>query len=162
MKNVLILCTGNSARSILGEALVNHLGGGRLRGFSAGSQPKEQPHRLALEILAAHGLPAEGYRSKSWKESAAAGAPKLAPTIPVCESPAGEACRVWPGTPAAGHWGLPDPAAATGSEAERRAAFETAYRQLAQRISRLAALDLDAMTGAEIKTALADIHRSSD
>ena len=118
MKNVLILCTGNSARSILGEALVNHLGGGRLRGFSAGSQPKEQPHRLALEILAAHGLPAEGYRSKSWDEFAAAGAPKLDLIITVCDSAAGEACpprrAAAPRASRAG-WGGPPPPQATGA-----------------------------------------------
>jgi arsenate reductase len=155
--NVLVLCTGNSARSILGEALVSHLGRGRMQGFSAGSQPKGSVHPLALETLARHGIPATGARSKSWDEFAAPGAPSIDLVITVCDNAANEVCPVWPGHPAAAHWGIPDPAAVAGSIEERRAAFEQAFRTLADRVGRLAALPIESMDRATLARAVAAI-----
>jgi len=134
MKNVLFLCTGNSARSVLAEALMNHLGAGRYRAFSAGSSPKGAVHPRALETLKAHGLPATGYRSKSWNEFARDGAPTMDVIVTVCDNAANEACPMWPGRPATAHWSLPDPAAVEGVE-EQRQAFENTYRDLERRIS---------------------------
>ncbi len=132
--NVLVLCTGNSARSILAEALLNARGAGRVRAFSAGSQPKGVPHPMALALLAGKGIETAGLRSKSWDEFAAPGAPRMDVIVTVCDSAAGEACPFWPGQPLVGHWGIPDPAAVEGPEDVRRAAFETAYRLLALRV----------------------------
>jgi arsenate reductase len=131
--SVLFLCTGNSARSILAESIVNHLGGGRFRGFSAGSQPKRAPHPYALELLASLRHPTGGLRSKSWDEFAIAGAPDMDFIFTVCDNAAGEACPVWPGQPMTAHWGVPDPAAVEGSELERRAAFRAAFAALESR-----------------------------
>ncbi len=143
MLNILILCTGNSARSILGEVLVTALGQGRLSGFSAGSQPKGQPHPVALETLRAHGHAIEGLRSKSWDEFATGNAPRIDAVITVCDSAAAEVCPVWPGAPVKAHWGLPDPAHIE-DEAECRAAFEATYDALSERIGALlAGLDGD-------------------
>ncbi len=139
MINVLFLCTGNSARSILAEAILNRRGAGRFAGFSAGSHPRGEVHRLALELLRAQGLAIAGLRSKSWDEFATPGAPPMDRIITVCDNAAGEACPVWPGRPAIAHWGLPDPAAVQGSEAERRRAFAETYDALDQRIAELAA-----------------------
>lgn len=161
MTNVLFLCTGNSARSILGEALVSHLGGGRLQGYSAGSRPKGQVHPLALETLAAHGVPAAGARSKSWDEFAVPGAPDIHVVITVCDAAAAAPCPVWPGHPATAHWGLTDPAAAPGSLAERRQAFESAFDTLERRIRDVAALPLDTLDVPALARALeriADAH----
>ena len=133
--NVLFLCTGNSARSILAEALMNHLGGGRFQAFSAGSFPKGAVHPVALETLAKHGLPATGLRSKSWDEFAGAAAPKMDFIFTVCDNAAKETCPMWPGHPATDHWSLADPAAVEGSIDEQRRAFETTYRDLERRIS---------------------------
>jgi arsenate reductase len=132
--NVLFLCTGNSARSILAEAIVNQLGAGRFKGFSAGSQPKGQVHPLALDLLEGLGLPSTGMYSKSWDVFAAAGAPHMDFVFTVCDNAAGEACPVWPGQPMTAHWGVPDPAAVEGSEIERRAAFQAAFAALENRI----------------------------
>ncbi|GAA0321416.1 arsenate reductase ArsC [Sphingomonas oligophenolica] len=140
--NVLILCTGNSARSILGEAIVNRLGGGRFRGFSAGSFPKGQVHPGALRLLERHGYPIEGLRSKSWDEFAGANAPRIDVVITVCDNAAGETCPVWPGHPVKAHWGLPDPAAVTGGEAAEDAAFEAAHEALSRRIGKLVELPI--------------------
>jgi arsenate reductase len=132
--NTLFLCTGNSARSILGEALLNHWGKGRFRAYSAGSFPKGAVHPMALELLRYMGLPTEGLRSKSWSEFASADAPIMDFVITVCDNAANEICPIWPGKPITAHWGVPDPAAVEGSEAERMAAFREAYRRLETRI----------------------------
>lgn len=133
--NVLFLCTGNSARSILAEALLNRLGDGRFRAFSAGSHPKGQVHPFAIDLLRNHGHPVDGLRSKGWDEFATPGGPEMHFVFTVCDDAAGEVCPIWPGQPIVAHWGVPDPAAAQGSEAERRFAFADAYRMLGSRIS---------------------------
>jgi len=135
--NVLFLCTGNSARSILAESIVNHLGGGRFRGFrgfSAGSHPKGLVHPYAIDQLASLGYPTANMHSKSWDVFAVAGAPSMDFVFTVCDDAAGEACPVWPGHPMTAHWGIPDPAAVGGSEMEKRAAFRAAFAALENRI----------------------------
>lgn len=134
LKNVLFLCTGNSARSILAEAYLNAAGKGRYRAYSAGSKPGGTVNPRALSLLEEKAIPTEGARSKSWDEFAAAGAPKMDLVVTVCDNAAGEACPVWPGAPARAHWGVDDPAAVQGSEAEKRAAFEKAFRELKAKI----------------------------
>ncbi len=159
--NILVLCTGNSARSILGEALFNHLGNqsrpGRVRAFSAGSQPSGTVNPVALETLARHGVPLPEARSKSWTEFATPEAPRMDFIFTVCASAAGEACPVWPGHPATAHWAIPDPAHVEPLAA-RRAAFETAYAQLVRRISAFLALPLERMPAAEVQAAARRIH----
>ncbi|MBK9784811.1 MAG: arsenate reductase ArsC [Betaproteobacteria bacterium] len=155
--NVLVLCTGNSARSILGEALFNHLGNGRIRAFSAGSQPSGTVNPVALETLAAHGLPLPEARSKSWDEFAAPGAPALDFIFTVCASAAGEACPIWPGHPATAHWGIADPAHVEPLAA-RQAAFETAYAELEKRITAFLKLPLETLSTAAIIDAARKIH----
>lgn len=165
--NVLVLCTGNSARSILGEMLFNHLGAGRVRAFSAGSKPAGQVNPVALETLEKHGIPCAGARSKSWDEfntSAAPPAPSFAVAQPrfdfiftVCGNAAQETCPVWPGHPTTAHWGIPDPAHVEPIEA-RREAFEAAYQSLRRRIVAFLALPLETMTRDEIVAAARRIH----
>lgn len=158
--NVLILCTGNSARSILGEALFNHLGKGRVRAFSAGSKPSGQVNPVALETLEKHGVPVPSdARSKSWDEFAAPGAPKLDYIFTVCASAAAEACPIWPGHPTTAHWGIDDPAYVEPMAA-RRAAFEVAYAALEKRIKAFLALDLEAMPRQDIVAAARLLHES--
>lgn len=135
MRNVLFLCTGNSARSILAEAILNREGAGRFRAFSAGSHPKGQVHPAALKLLEALGHPTENLRSKSWDEFAAEDAQPIHFVITVCDNAAGEVCPIWPGKPVKAHWGLPDPAAV--DDAGQRKAFQETYRELQDRISRL-------------------------
>jgi arsenate reductase len=135
INNVLFLCTGNSARSIMGEALLNHLGEGRFRGFSAGSTPKGKVNPMTLEVLERAGLPIEGLRSKSWDEFATPEAPKMDFVFTVCDNAAGESCPIWPGQPMTAHWGIEDPAEAEGTEFQRRVAFENALRFLRNRIT---------------------------
>ena len=132
--NVLFLCTGNSARSILAERLIEHWGAGRFRGFSAGSHPRGTVHPIAIELLETMQFPTTGLRSKSWDEFAAPGAPQLDFVFTVCDDAAGEVCPVWPGQPMTAHWGVADPAAAEGSDLERRMAFRKAFRELENRI----------------------------
>jgi arsenate reductase (thioredoxin) len=163
--NILVLCTGNSARSILGEALFNHLGNletpGRIRAFSAGSQPSGKVNPVALETLEKHGVPLPEARSKSWDEFAAPGAPEIDFIFTVCASAAGEACPIWLGHPTTAHWGIDDPAHVEPMEA-RRIAFEDAYRKLKQRIEAFVKLPLETLSTAEIAAAARQIHQESE
>lgn len=161
MKNILVLCTGNSARSILGEALFNHLGSGRLRAFSAGSQPAGQVNPVALETLEKHGIALPEARSKSWDEFAAPGAPVIDFIFTVCASAAGETCPIWPGHPTTAHWGIADPAHVEPLAA-RQAAFERAYQLLRQRVEAFLQLPLEAMSAAEIKAAAQRIDQECE
>ena len=140
--NVLFLCTGNSARSILGEVLLNQLGDGRFRGFSAGSHPKGQVHPLALDVLSRNGLPVDGLRSKSWDEFATADAPAMDFVFTVCDNAAGEVCPIWPGQPMTAHWSIEDPAAIDGPDFEKRVAFNNAFRFMRNRIAAFISLPL--------------------
>jgi arsenate reductase len=141
--NVLFLCTGNSARSILAEAYLNAVGRSRFRAFSAGSHPTGRVNPLVLDLLERLTLPCRDLRSKPWEEFAAPGAPRMDFIITVCDQAAGEACPIWPGRPITAHWGVPDPAAVSGDHAARRAAFDRAFDTLSQRIQRLISLHLD-------------------
>jgi protein-tyrosine-phosphatase len=134
-KNVLFLCTHNSARSIIAEAVMNRLGMGRFKGYSAGSQPSGKVHPFALDMLAKLNYDTSSLRSKSWDEFAAPGAPRMDFVFTVCDNAANESCPYWPGQPMTAHWGLPDPSAATGTDAERHFAFADTHRMLYQRIS---------------------------
>jgi arsenate reductase (thioredoxin) len=154
---VLVLCTGNSARSILGEALFNHLGEGAVRAFSAGSKPKGVPHPGALRLLARRGIDTARFRSKSWDEFTAPGAPPIDLAITVCGNAAGEACPVFLGSPLKTHWGLPDPADVTGTEADVDAAFEETWRLLEMRVRAFLALDRAAMDKPALEAALVQI-----
>jgi len=154
---ILVLCTGNSARSILGEALFNHLGEGRVRAFSAGSRPKGAPHPGALRLLARRGIDTAPFRSKSWDEFTAPGAPAIDLAITVCGNAAGEACPVFHGSPLKAHWGLPDPADVTGSEAAVDAAFAETWRLLEMRVRAFLALDRTALDARALQAALAGI-----
>ncbi len=159
--NILVLCTGNSARSILGEVLFNSLGQGRFKAYSAGSKPAGRVTPGAMEWLASHGHSTAGLRSKSWDEFAAPGAPEFDFIFTVCDNAAGEACPFWPGKPATAHWGIPDPAHVEGDEA-RRAAFKKAYEQLARRIQLFMALPIDKLDKMTLKEKLAEIGRIKD
>jgi len=140
--NVLFLCTGNSARSILAEALLNHLGGNRFKAYSAGSYPKGAVHPMALKVLEENGVPTEGARSKSWDEFAGPNAPPMNFVFTVCDNAAGETCPIWPGKPMTAHWGIEDPAVVEGPEFRQRAAFEDAYRYMKNRIEAFISLPL--------------------
>jgi arsenate reductase len=155
--NVLILCTGNSARSILAEAILNREGEGRFRAYSAGSHPKGSPNPLALSLLSELGYDVSGFRSKSWEEFAGVGAPKMDFIVTVCDTAAGEACPFWPGHPLVVHWGIPDPASVSGTDAEKRAAFLEAYRRLSSRITTFVNLDVEKFDLATLKRKLAEI-----
>ena len=154
---VLVLCTGNSARSILGEMLFKHLGKGRIEAWSAGSKPGGVVNPVALETLAKHGVPSDGARSKSWDEFAVAPAPIFDFIFTVCGNAAQETCPVWPGHPATAHWGIPDPAHVEPMEA-RREAFEEAYQSLKKRIEAFLALPLETMSRDETLAAARRIH----
>jgi arsenate reductase len=158
---VLVLCTGNSARSILGEVLFNALGKGRFKAYSAGSKPVGQVNPAALELLQQKGHSLEGLRSKSWDEFAAPGAPEIDFIFTVCDNAAGEVCPIWPGHPATAHWGIPDPAHVEGDEA-KRAAFRRAYDQLARRIQLFMNLPIDKLDKLSLKEKLAEIGRIED
>jgi arsenate reductase len=143
--NVLFLCTGNSARSILGEALLNHVAGDRFHAYSAGSTPKGQVHPMSLAVLKEAGISTEGLRSKAWDEFAVPDAPKMDFVFTVCDNAAGEACPIWPGQPMTAHWGIEDPAAVSGPEFARRAAFEDALRFMRNRIAAFVNLPLESI-----------------
>ena len=149
--NVLFLCTGNSARSVLAESILNHMGNGRFRAYSAGSHPAGRVHPFALELLAEQRFPTQGLRSKSWDEFAAPGAPPMDFVFTVCDKAAGEVCPVWPGQPMTAHWGIPDPAAAHGGDREARHAMADALRQLSRRISLFVSLPLDKLDAIAIQ-----------
>jgi arsenate reductase (thioredoxin) len=149
--NILFLCTGNSARSVLAESLLNHWRRGRFRGYSAGSFPKGAVHPCALELLRSLQLPADGLRSKSWNEFARPGAPVMDFVFTVCDQAAGEVCPVWPGQPVTAHWGLPDPAAVEGSEIDKWQAFRATLRALENRIRLFVALPVASLDRMSLK-----------
>jgi arsenate reductase len=157
--NVLFLCTGNSARSIMAEAILNKLGAGKFRAFSAGSQPKGWAHPETLRLLQSLGYDTSRFRSKSWSEFADPGAPLLDFVFTVCDNAAGETCPVWPGQPMTAHWGVPDPAAAKGSPAEIALAFKDAYRMLNQRIGIFTSLPLRSLDQLSLQQKLREIGR---
>lgn len=157
--NVLFLCTGNTARSVLAEGILRSLGAGRFRAYSAGSQPKGTVNPLALKVLGTFGCPTDGYRSKSWDEFAAPGAPRMDFIFTVCDSAAGEACPVWPGRPATAHWGIEDPAAVEGSDFEKERAFVEAFGLLRHRIEAFVALPVDKLDAATVEARLKAIGR---
>jgi len=155
--NVLFLCTGNSARSILAEAILNRAGAGRFTGYSAGSHPKGEVHPYAIDILKNQNYPTEELRSKDWEELAGPDAPQMDFVFTVCDNAANEVCPVWPGHPMTAHWGLPDPAAAEGPEAVRRAAFADCMRMLNNRIEILVNLPLDSLDRLSLQKRLREI-----
>lgn len=158
--NVLFLCTGNSARSILAESILSKEGDGRFRAFSAGSQPKGAVHPLALKVLEAADYPVAGLRSKSWSEFAAPDAPVMDFVFTVCDNAAGETCPLWPGQPMTAHWGIEDPASHDGTALEREAAFVTAFRYLKNRIAAFTALPVATLDRASLATRLREIGHS--
>ena len=160
--NVLVLCTGNSARSILGEVLFNELGKGRFIAHSAGSKPVGKVNPFALELLQQRGHSIAGLRSKSWDEFAAPGAPEFDFIFTVCDNAAGETCPIWPGKPATAHWGIPDPAGIEGGDEAKRAAFRKAHEQLARRIQLFMSLPIEKLDKLTLKEKLAEIGRIQD
>ena len=157
--NVLFLCTGNSARSILAESILSKDGAGRFRAFSAGSAPKGEVNPLAIRTLSAFGYPTYGFRSKSWLEFAEPNAPVMDFVFTVCDNAAGEACPIWPGQPMTAHWGIEDPAAVEGSDIAREAAFNAAFRYLKNRISVFTALPITKLDRLALGTRLREIGR---
>lgn len=158
--NVLFLCTGNSARSILAEVIMNQLGAGRFRGYSAGSFPKGEVNPFALDLLRQLNLPVDDLRSKSWDEFAKPGAPALNFVFTVCDNAAGEVCPVWPGQPMTAHWGIPDPAAAEGTDAQKSLAFREAFKSLENRLKAFTSLPLASIDRLSLQRRLDDIGRS--
>jgi arsenate reductase len=159
--NVLFLCTGNSARSILAESLVNHWGRGQFRGFSAGSFPRGQVHPMALDLLQRMNLPTKGLRSKSWDEFAVPGAPPLDFIFTVCDNAAGEVCPVWPGKPMTAHWGIADPAAVLGTDAEKAVAFRKTLNELETRIKLLTELPISSLDRMQLQEMLRAIGKQT-
>ena len=157
--NVLFLCTGNSARSIIAECVLNRIGTGRFRAFSAGSQPKGEIHPFALHLLARQNYPIGELRSKDWAEFSGEDAPELDFVFTLCDSAAAETCPVWPGQPMTAHWGLPDPAAATGSETERHLAFADTLRMLTNRIEIFVSLPIASLDRLSLQNRLEEIGR---
>jgi arsenate reductase len=157
--NVLFLCTGNSARSIMAEAILNRLGAGKFNAYSAGSQPKGQVHPETIRLLQGLDYDISGFRSKSWNEFARPGAPSLDFVFTVCDNAAGETCPLWPGQPMTAHWGVPDPAQADGTSAEIALAFKDAYRLLQQRIGVFTALPLRSLDRLSLQSKLKEIGR---
>ena len=162
IRSVLFLCTGNSARSILAESILNRVGEGRFRGYSAGSHPKGEVHPLAIDLLNSVGMPINGLRSKSWDEFTRPGAPEMDFVITVCDNAAGEVCPIWPGSPVTAHWGIPDPAAVEGDEATRKNAFREAYRRLDRRIRRFTCLRVEELDRQGMKRMMDEIGRGRD
>ena len=158
--NVLFLCTGNSARSILAEAYLNMAGKGRFSAYSAGSHPKGEVHPIAIELLRKNRLATDGLRSKSWDEFARPGAPKLDFVFTVCDNAAGEVCPIWPGQPITAHWGVEDPAAVEGSDDVKRRAFMRAFAELSTRINIFLSLPLDKLDRIALKRKLDDIGKA--
>jgi protein-tyrosine-phosphatase len=157
--NVLFLCTGNSARSIVAEAILNRIGGGRFRAYSAGSQPKGRVNPHTIKLLQNLGYDTSAYRSKSWNEFAKPGAPVFDFVFTVCDNAASEVCPVWPGQPMTAHWGIPDPAEATGSEAEVALAFKDTYRMLSRRLDVFTALPIASLGRLTLQNRLHEIGR---
>ena len=157
--NVLFLCTGNTARSVLAEGILRKEGAGRFNAYSAGSQPKGMVNPFALKVLGAHGYPTDGFRSKNWDEFAAPGAPVMDFVFTVCDSAAGEACPLWPGQPMTAHWGITDPAAVEGTDLEKEAAFVTAFKQMRNRITVFTALPLKSIDAMSLNAKLKEIGR---
>ena len=155
--NVLFICTGNSARSVIAEGLMNELGKGRFIAFSAGSHPKGSVHPMALKTLAAHHIPTDGFRSKSWEEFAGPDAPRLHFVFTVCDQAAGEVCPVWPGQPMTAHWGMPDPAAVEGDDAAKEKAFLDTLITMKRRIQLMLALPLASLDRMAIQKEIRDI-----
>jgi arsenate reductase (thioredoxin) len=160
--NVLFLCTGNSARSILAESILNKMGKGQFRGFSAGSYPNGRVNPLALDLLKRMDFPTAGLRSKSWDEFAAPGAPHFDFVITVCDNAAGEACPVWPGVPITAHWGIPDPAAVVGTEVEKKFAFNQAFKAMDRRIKLFLSLPIASIDQLRIKERMDAIGQTDD
>ncbi|MBY0560117.1 arsenate reductase ArsC [Hyphomicrobium sp.] len=158
--NVLFLCTGNSARSILAEAIINRLGNGKFKGYSAGSMPAGRVHPMALQLLGRLNYDTSGARSKSWEEFTAPGAPRLDFVFTVCDNAASEVCPIWPGQPMSAHWGVPDPVTAEGDEAQRALAFADTYRMLNNRIGIFTSLPLSSLDTLSLQRRLDDIGRS--
>lgn len=158
--NVLFLCTGNSARSVLAESILTKDGAGRFRAFSAGSQPKGAVHPLALKVLQSLGYPIDGLRSKNWDEFAVADAPVMDFVFTVCDNAAGEACPVWPGQPMTAHWGIEDPAGVEGTDLQKEAAFVSAFRHLKNRITAFSALPVASLDKTSLRAKLSEIGRS--
>lgn len=158
--NVLFLCTGNSARSILAEAILNRRGNGRFKAFSAGSHPKGTVHPLALALLARKDLPTEGLRSKAWDEFAQPGAPKLDFIFTVCDNAAGEVCPIWPGQPMTAHWGQPDPAAVEGTDLDKTNAFREGFRMLERRIDMFTSLPIASLDQLSLGHKVREIGKS--
>ncbi|MBO6784235.1 MAG: arsenate reductase ArsC [Alphaproteobacteria bacterium] len=160
IKNVLFLCTGNSARSIIGEAIMNRAGAGRFRAYSAGSQPAGTVNPNAIKLLKSLNHPTDGFRSKNWDEFAADGAPKMDFVFTVCDQAASESCPIWPGQPMSAHWGVPDPAAVEGTDAEIAAAFADTYRMLNNRIEIFVNLPLASLDRLSLQRRLDEIGRN--
>ena len=158
--NALFLCTGNSARSVMAEAILNKLGDGKFRAYSAGSQPRGQVHPQTLRLLKSLGYDTSAFRSKSWQEFAEPSAPSLDFVFTVCDNAAGETCPIWPGQPMTAHWGVPDPAAAKGTKAQVALAFKDAYRMLHQRICIFSALPIRSLDQLTLQNKLREIGRT--
>jgi arsenate reductase len=157
--NILVLCTGNSARSIMAEALFNTMGAGRFQAYSAGSHPTGRVNPFAIELVREMGYPVENLRSKSWDEFASPGAPRMDFVVTVCDNAAGEACPLWPGQPLTAHWGFPDPAAVSGTDEQKRAVFAQTLRQIRTRVQLFLSLPLETLDRMAIETKMRAIGK---